>query len=102
MLVGLKETGVFNRCGRLRTENTEEKEEEEWRDRRVLALLLSTRRAPRSACVGHVTSRPTVSQSECHRGFLSGLFKRALRQLPWYTDGLLIHAPNHTSCLYDL
>jgi hypothetical protein len=49
----------------LRTENTEEEEEEEeeWRVQ-VLTLLLATRRAYRSACVGH------VSQSEYHRGFL--------------------------------
>jgi hypothetical protein len=42
---------------------------------RVLALLLATRPTTKSACVGHVTSRPTVSQSEYHRRFLSGLFK---------------------------
>ncbi len=42
---------------------------------RVLTLLLATRRANRSVCVGHVTSRPTVSQLEYHRGFLSELFK---------------------------
>jgi hypothetical protein len=51
-----------------------------WRDRRVLALLLATRPTTRSACVGHVTSRPTVSRSTI-AGFLVGSLRGRLRIL---------------------
>jgi hypothetical protein len=61
-----------------------------WRDRRVLALLLATRLTTRLACVGHVASRPTVSQSEYHRGFLSGLLK-ILVAVVLRTDFLSMH-----------
>ena len=59
-----------------------------WRDRRVLALLLANRHATRSACVGHVMSRPTVSRVS--KWALLDISCRGLK------DGLLLHAPNHT------
>ena len=63
-----------------------------WRDRRVLALLLPTRPTTRSACVGHVTSRPTVSRVSkwalldisC-RGLTTDFFSMPL---------IILHAPN--------